>query len=246
MNNQNELDIAKHLEEEHRITPLTAYLKEIVYGGNDGIITTFAVVAGFAGAQANVGAHLPILSVLIFGFANLFGDGVSMALGNLLSTRSEQDVYTNEKKKELYEITHNTEMERIESVQILITKGFTKPQAQQLVEIYSSNPKYWVDFMMNQELELPNPEKDNPYKMALVTFFSFIFFGFIPLVPYVFFQGKFLFFASIFMTAFSLFLIGIMRWRISKQSFTRSVGEMLLLGGAAATVAYLVGTMFKV
>jgi VIT1/CCC1 family predicted Fe2+/Mn2+ transporter len=246
MNNQNELDIAKHLEEEHKITPLSAYLKEIVYGGNDGIITTFAVVAGFAGAQVSVGTQLPVLSVLIFGFANLFGDGVSMALGNLLSTRSEQDVYANEKKKELYEIIHNTEMERIESVQILITKGFTKPQAEQLISIYSTNPKYWVDFMMNQELELPNPEKDDPYKMSLVTFCSFITFGFIPLIPYVFFQGKFLFIASIFMTAFSLFLIGIMRWRVSKQGFVRSVGEMLLLGGAAATVAYLVGTMFRV
>ena len=168
-----------------------------------------------------------------------------MALGNLLSTRSEQDVYANEKSKELYEIIHNTEMEKIESVQILITKGFTKPQAEQLVSIYRTNPKYWVDFMMNQELELSNPEKDNPYKMALVTFFSFVTFGFIPLVPYVFFHGKFLFTASIFTTALALFLIGVMRWKISKQSFVRSVGEMLLLGGAAAIVAYVVGTMFR-
>lgn len=240
------MDIAKHLEEEHKITPFSAYLKEIVYGGNDGIITTFAVVAGFAGAQANVGASLPVFSVLIFGFANLFADGVSMALGNLLSTRSEQDVYANEKSKEMYEIKHNTEMERIESVQILITRGFKKPQAEQLVSIYMTNPKYWVDFMMNQELELPNPEKDNPYKMSLVTFLSFIFFGFIPLIPYVFLKGLNLFVASIFTTAIALFLLGVMRWKVSKQSFIRSVSEMLLLGGAAATVAYFVGTMFKV
>lgn len=246
MNNKDEIDIAKHLEEEHKITPLSAYLKEIVYGGNDGIITTFAVVAGFAGAQANVGAALPVFSVLIFGFANLFADGVSMALGNLLSTRSEQDVYANEKGKEMYEIKHNTEMERIESVQILITRGFTKPQAEQLVAIYMTNPKYWVDFMMNQELELPNPERDNPYKMSLVTFISFVVFGFIPLIPYVFFKGSSLFFASIFTTALAMFLLGVMRWRISKQSFLRSVGEMLLLGGAAAVVAYVVGMMFRV
>jgi len=246
MNNKDEMDIAKHLEEEHRITPFSAYLKEIVYGGNDGIITTFAVVAGFAGAQANIGASLPIFSVLIFGFANLFADGVSMALGNLLSTRSEQDVYVNEKSKEMYEIKHNKEMEWIESVQILITKGFTKPQAEQLISIYSTNPKYWVDFMMNQELELPNPEKDNPFKMALVTLVSFIFFGFIPLIPYVFFKGSSLFVASIFTTAVALFSLGVMRWRVSKQSFLRSVGEMLLLGGAAATVAYIVGTLFQI
>ena len=246
MNNKDEMDIAKHLEEEHKITPLSAYLKEIVYGGNDGIITTFAVVAGFAGAQANIGPSLPVFSVLIFGFANLFADGVSMALGNLLSIRSEQDVYANEKAKEMHEIKNNTEMERIESVQILITRGFTKPQAEQLISIYMANPKYWVDFMMNQELELPNPEKDNAFMMAFFTFVSFIFFGFIPLIPYVFFKGESLFVASIFTTALALFLLGVLRWKISKQSFLRSVGEMLLLGGAAATVAYVVGTMFKI
>ena len=244
MSTKNSFDLSKHLASEHKITAFSTYLKEIVYGGNDGIITTFAVVAGFAGAQQNVGT-LPILSVLIFGFANLFGDGVSMALGNLLSTRSEQDVYSHEKGKELYEIKHHPEMESEESEAILIAKGFTKEQAHQLVSIYSTNPAYWVDFMMNQELELPNPEKDNPYKMALVTFCSFVFFGFIPLIPYVFFHGKYLFIASIFTTAFSLFLLGVMRWRISKQSFIRSTGEMLLLGGTAALVAYLVGTMFR-
>lgn len=245
MNNKDEMDIAKHLEEEHKITPFSAYLKEIVYGGNDGIITTFAIVAGFAGAQANL-IQLPVYTVLLFGFANLFADGVSMALGNLLSIRSEQDVYANEKSKEMHEIKHNTEMERIESVQILITRGFTKPQAEQLISIYMTNPKYWVDFMMNQELELPNPEKDNPSMMSLVTFISFVCFGFIPLTPYVFFHGSSLFIASIFTTAIALFLLGVMRWRISKQSFIRSVGEMLLLGGAAAIVAYVVGTLFKV
>jgi VIT1/CCC1 family predicted Fe2+/Mn2+ transporter len=100
--------------------------------------------------------------------------------------------------------------------------------------------------MMNQELELPNPEGDNPALMAIATFFSFIIFGFIPLIPYVFFKGTELFIMSIATTATALILLGILRWQVGKQSFFRSVGEMLLLGGAAATVAYFVGTMFKI
>lgn len=246
MTTKQSFNLAKHLAEEHKMTPLTVYLKEIVYGGNDGIITTFAVVAGFAGAQANVASQLPILSVLIFGFANLFADGVSMALGNFLSIRSEQDVYRTEKNREAYEIVHGTKLEKEESIEILVKKGFSRKQATDLVAIYMTNSAYWVDFMMNQELELPNPEGDNPALMSIATFFSFVIFGFIPLIPYVFFKGSELFVMSIITTVAALILLGIVRWRVGKQSFIRSVGEMLLLGGAAATVAYFVGTMFKI
>lgn len=245
MTTKKEFDLLEHLEKEHKMTPLSVYLKEIVYGGNDGIVTTFAVVAGFAGAQVTGGVSLPVLTVLLFGFANLFADGVSMALGNFLSIRSEQDVYEGEKAKEVHEIHNNTELERLESVEILKHKGFTHKQATELVDIYMTNTPYWTDFMMNQELELPNPTNDNPVLMSLATFVSFIFFGFIPLIPYVFFQGSSLFIASICTTASAMFMLGVLRWRISKHTFVRCVGETLLLGGAAATVAYFVGTLFK-
>ncbi len=246
MTTKNTFNLQKHLADEHKMTAFTIYLKEIVYGGNDGIVTTFAVVAGFAGAQANIASQMPILTVLLFGFANLFADGVSMALGNFLSIRSEQDVYRTEKKKEAHEIIHNTEMEREESVGIFLKKGFSKKQSEDLVAIYMTNDTYWVDFMMNQELELPNPEGDNPFLKSLATFFSFLIFGFIPLIPYVFFKGSELFLMSSCTTALALATLGIFRWKVGKQGFLRSVGETLFLGGTAATVAYFVGTMFKI
>lgn len=240
-------DLEKHIAEEHKMTGFATYLKEIVYGGNDGIVTTFAVVAGFAGAQAQGNVTLPALAVLLFGFANLFADGVSMALGNFLSTRSEQDVYQNIKAREAYEIDHNPEIEKEESIEILIRRGFTEKQAEQLVAIYKTNKSYWTSFMMNEELELPNPEGENPFHMALVTFFSFLFFGFIPLTPYVFFAGNSsLFMVSSLATAGAMILLGILRWRVTTQSFVRSVGETLVLGGTAAIVAYFVGTLFKI
>lgn len=185
----NQFDLEEHLVEEHTISPFTTYIKEIVYGGTDGIITTFAIVAGFAGAQANPTSQLPLFAILLFGFANLFADGISMALGNFMSTRSEQDVYKHAKQQEYQEILHNSEMEKAETLAILLDKGFTKKQAADLVAIYATNPAYWTDFMMNHELELSNPEGDNPLFMALATFFSFLIFGFIPLAPYVLLWG---------------------------------------------------------
>jgi VIT1/CCC1 family predicted Fe2+/Mn2+ transporter len=88
-----------HLAAEHKISPISTYLKEIVYGGIDGIITTFAVVAGFSGAQTGPEGTIPMFVVLLFGFANLFGDASSMGLGNFLSVRADQDVYRKEQKK---------------------------------------------------------------------------------------------------------------------------------------------------
>lgn len=238
-------DLQTHLAKEHRISALSAYLREIVYGGNDGIVTTFAVVAGFAGAQAQNVGNLPILVVLLFGFANLFADGVSMALGNFLSTRSDQDVYRAEKAKELREIRHNPAIEKEESIAILREKGFSEEDAKKLVEIYAKNEPYWLDFMMEKELEMSNPEKDNATYMAIATFVSFVAFGFTPLLPYIFIRES-IFTWSVIATSFALLLLGILRWRVTKKSIVESVGETLLLGGSAAVVAFLVGTLFKI
>lgn len=240
-------NLEKHLREEHRMSPFSTYLKEIVYGGNDGIITTFAVVAGFSGANAQLGSELPLYVVLLFGFANLFADGVSMALGNLLSSRSEQDVYKKFKTKEHSEIRSNPEMEKAESIEILLRKGFSKSQAETLVTIYSTNSKYWLEFMMEKELRLPNPEGDKPLFMALATFFSFVTFGFIPLLPYIFLPNNSNHFLnSVTATLMALMLLGVLRWKISQHKWYRSIGETLVLGGSAATVAFFVGSWFRV
>ena len=239
-------NLEEHVAREHTISPITTYLKEIVYGGTDGIVTTFAIVAGFAGAQTNPAAKLPLFTILLFGFANLFADGVSMSLSNFMSSRSEQDVYKNAKQKERHEVLHNSEMEKLETVAILTRKGFTKNQAANLVEIYATNPTYWTEFMMNHELQMPNPEGNNAVSMAFATLLSFLVFGFIPISPYVLFGERSTFGMSILATATALSILGVIRWRVAQQSALRSIGEVLFLGGAAAVTAYVVGLFFRV
>ena len=74
--------IAEHKGREHHISPIAEFIKQIIYGGNDGIVTTFAVVAGFAGAGASGIAEIGGIAVLLFGLANLFADGAAMGLVN--------------------------------------------------------------------------------------------------------------------------------------------------------------------
>lgn len=239
-------DLQKHLAQEHRQSPFSEYLKEIVYGGSDGIVTTFAVVAGFTGAGGGAITQYGLMTVLLFGLANLFADGASMGLSNFLSSKSEQDIYTKHKKKERYEIQTSPDMEKQETRAILMQKGFTKEQADQLTEMYATNEEFWVEFMMRDELKMSNTERENHYFTALMTFFSFLFFGFIPLIPYLFFStASYIFFISVGFTAAALILLGLLRWRVTGQSLIRSVGEVLLIGGTSAGIAYFVGTFFE-
>lgn len=237
-------EFEKHLKLEHK-QYFSGYLKEIVYGGSDGIVTTFAVVAGFAGAQSGVLNDYPVIIVVILGFANLFADGFSMATGNVLSIFADKDVYKAEKEKELYEIRNNTELERMETQYLLRQQGFNKTDAEKLTDLYSKNENYWAEFMMKYELKTPTPEHENPVVTGLATMGSFIIFGFIPLVPYVFLKGDMLFESSILFTFLALMLLGVLRWKVTTQKLYRAVGEIVILSGAASAIAFFVGTMFK-
>lgn len=239
--------INDHLVKEHKISPFQTYLREIVYGGNDGIVTTFAVVAGFTGANATavISALSPIV-VLLFGMANLIADAASMGLGNFLSIRADKDVYKTHEAKERAEIQNEPEYEKEETRTILINHGFTPEDAHTLTEIYAKNENYWTDFMMKYELEMSDPSQDNPFLTGLATFISFLIFGSIPLIPYILFPASNPFIPSLIATFSALVLLGLLRWTITMENIVRSVFEIVLIGGTAACLAYLVGTFFAV
>ncbi len=247
------MDLEEHLRQEHKVGPLDQYLEEIVYGGIDGIVTTFAVVAGFAGAGGQIDGKTTIMAVLLFGLANLFADGFSMGLGNFLSLRSAQDMYRSHRRKEEREIQLNPDAEGKETVEILIQKGFTKDDAKEVLKLYKKNPKYWTDFMMNHELKLPNTTEDTPFINGVVTFLSFVFFGFIPLIPYVFyfkpndeFDNFSLLFSAILFTSLALLLLGTLRKQVTQISLFRSLAETYVVGAFSGGIAYAIGTLFQV
>ncbi len=241
----------EHRLSTHDQSPLSAYLKEVIYGGIDGIITTFAVVAGFTGAAFTneTTTQLSFLVVLLFGLANLFADGVSMGLGNFLAIRSEQSLYKSVRAREECESVVNEDIEMEETKTILLKRGFSESDAVTLTEIYRKNDTYWVDFLMYNELKIPDPTDINPFYTGLVTFVSFIFFGFIPLIPFIVigsFDPHVVFQFSTFGAGVALVLLGILKWRIVGTQLIRSVCEIVLIGGAAASVAFLIGTLFHV
>lgn len=214
------------------------YLKDVVFAANDGIITTFAVVAG------TVGASLSPSIVIILGFANLLADGISMAAGNYLGTRSEMDFYEREKKIEENEIDTVPNDERAEIGDIVRKMGYSEPEAGQLIKLITKNRGFWIDIMMHKELGLFAPENESPIKNAMATFMSFAIAGFMPLVPYVF-GMKDSFQLSIMIAGATLFTVGALRSYFSSKSWYNLGAEMLLVGGFSGAVAYGVGSLLQ-
>jgi len=235
-------EFREHLKTEHKLGRMSEFLREIVYGGHDGVVTTFAVVAGFAGAGAEGAAMVGSIAVLLFGLANLFADATSMALGAFLSARSQSDIYRSARAAELAEIRRNPELERAEVFEILRAKNVTEPDIAAFADLYARNPELMADFMMQNEIGMADPADGSPALDALATFLSFLFFGAIPLVPYFLRDpDPEAFRWSVLATAGALVMIGLLRWRVTAETVTRCVAETVAVGGLCAVIAYLVG-----
>lgn len=235
-------EFRQHLATEHNLGRASEFLRELVYGGHDGVITTFAVVAGFAGAEATGVAGIGAIAVILFGLANLFADATSMALGAFLSARSQADIYNSARAKELNEIHARPALERTELVDILISKGVPPDDIGAFAELYGRNPDLLADFMMQNEMGMADPDDRSPAMDALATFVSFLFFGAIPLLPYFLRDPDPATFRwSVLATLFALIMIGLIRWRVTSETVARCVGETVAVGGVCAVIAYAVG-----
>ncbi|MCX7653794.1 MAG: VIT1/CCC1 transporter family protein [Fervidobacterium sp.] len=219
------------------------YIGQAVYGASDGIVTTFAAISGVAGA------NLSPKVALIVGLANLFADGISMAIGDYLSEKSQKDYIKAEKEREQWEIENMPEAERYEIREIYKRKGLSGEKLNNLVDAITSNKDLWIETMLHEELGLFEDDT-SPLKSALVTFFSFIIAGFMPLIAYVFasqwyFLAQNQFLISCIITGITLFVVGALRQIVTGVKWFVGGFEMLMIGGLSAFVAYIIGWLLK-
>ena len=217
--------------------PEINYLRDWVYGGIDGAVTTFAIVAGV------VGANLSTNVVLILGAANLLADGFSMAAANFSGTKAENDDYRRIRRVEERHIVEHPDGEREEIRQIFQAKGMSGAALDNLVETVTSQKDLWLDTMMSEEYGLANLQR-SPVKAAGATFLAFVLCGLVPLLPYLFGLSATTIMATV-MTAITFFVIGSIKSRWSTQHWVNSGLETTAIGLAAAGMAYLIGYLLK-
>lgn len=213
------------------------YLRDTVYGGIDGAITTFAIVAGVEGAGLS-----PTI-IIALGFANVLADGFSMAASNYSGTKSELDDLIRIRAVEERHIRETPEGEREELREILRHKGLSGSVLEDATQAISSKKSAWIDMMVVEEYGL-SPTDPHPVRAALATFFAFMAAGLIPLLPFIFFRDDQLMLSAV-LTACVFFGIGAMKSRWSLSPWWRSGMETLLIGAVAASLAYIVGSLFS-
>lgn len=215
--------------------PRISYLRDWIYGGIDGVVTTFAVVASV------VGADMPSAVVLVLGLANLVADGFAMAAANYSATRAERDEYDHLLAIEHKHIAVIPAGEREEIRQIFAEKGFSGDELERIVAVITSNEARWTKTMMMEEYGLA-PSPRSPALAGGSTLCAFILCGLAPLLSYLEAGG---FTASIIATGFAFFAIGAAKSHWSLISWWRSGLKTLFIGMVAAALAFLVGLLFK-
>lgn len=217
--------------------PTHNYLRDWIYGGIDGAVTTLAVVTGVAGAQ------LSKWIILALGFANLFADGFSMAASNYLGTKAEVDDWRRLEQIEHRHIDLAPEGEREEIRQIFARKGFAGNDLDRIVELVTADRERWVQTMLTEEYGLPR-EVRSPWIAAITTFTAFVICGLVPLLPYLFGMQQSLAVSAV-LTGIVFVTIGSIKSRWSTASWWSSGLTTLFVGAIAASLAYVAGVIVK-
>ena len=214
------------------------YIKSIVYGGLDGIVSTFAVVAG------GTGASLAPMVLLIIGCADLIADGISMSVGDYMSSRAHEDYYNKMRSRheKLFEKDITTQKERIEK--LFLDKNFNTQESKIVANAFLKDKDSVVDLMLAEHGVFEC--FGSAIKKGCYTFCSFITFGCVPLLTYVIlphveFVQKYPFIITSVLTGCTLFCLGLLKGIFTKKNWLLSALEMVGIGGFAAFVAFYIG-----
>lgn len=217
--------------------PTHSYLRDWIYGGIDGAVTTFAIVSGVVGAQ------LSPRIVLILGVANLVADGLSMAASNYLGTQAEHDEIRHATAIERRHIEAMPAGEREEVREIFRRRGLEGDLLERVTDVITADRDRWVRTMLHEEYGLPAQVR-SPWRAAVATFSAFQLCGLVPILPFIAGASE-AFWTAATATGGVFFAIGAFKSRWSPQPWWRSGLETFAVGGGAAAVSYAIGAWLR-
>ena len=215
-------------------------VRDMIFGANDGLVSTLAFVVGAFGAFTD--PHI----VLITGIAELFAGTISMAVGSYQSSKSELEVLERESQRKKVKKGRTPEEEREELIEFYQAEGFRRGEAEAIVDRIAEEKELPTQVGTLEELGLAPEELGNPVKAGVLCGVSFGLAALVPILPFVFpISGWEALIASVIGTVATLFGVGAMKTVFSRKSWVRSGLEMMVIGASAAAITYVIGTLFS-
>lgn len=212
------------------------FLRNVVYGFNDGLTANFGLVAGVIGA--NVAAHV----VTVSGLAGAIADALSMGASGYLAAKSEQEVYDNEIRMEREEIRMMPEIEAEEMALLYEAKGLTREEARRRAAALLQDPEMALQESVREELGI-GEQRTTPLREGTVTGVATAVGAFIPVAPFLMFSGTTAIVASFGVSMLSHFAVGAARSVFTGRGIIKSGMDMFLVGLGVAAVGYVVGDL---
>jgi vacuolar iron transporter family protein len=219
----------------HR-TESGGFLRNVVYGFNDGLTANFGLVAGVIGASV-VAQHQ---TVIVAGVAGLIADALSMGSSGYLAAKSEQEVYAHEIAMERDEIALMPEVERDELALIYEAKGMDAESANRLATQVMGDPERMLAEQVQEELGIGEPHT-TPLREGAVTGTATAVGALIPVFPFLIWEGQVAIAVSFVVSMLSHWLVGAARSVFTGRSAFRSGLDMFVVGLGVAVVGYFVG-----
>ncbi len=231
--------VASHLAEERRRAGLLGEIREIIFGAQDGLVSTLAVVSTVAGATPD---RFPIL---VAGLASALAGIFSMAAGEYTSSKSQREIFEAQIAGEREEVAERPGEAEAEIAYMLEQDGLPGRDAGHVARIMSGHPEVLLKTMVEKELGLAVEEgHGSPLQGAVIMGVAFGVGAAVPLVPYILLpvHGGATY-SSFAATAAVLFGVGVVKSRWTRRNWFHSGLEILLLGAFAGIVGYFFGSV---
>ncbi len=212
-------------------------LREVVFGAQDGLLSTVALVTGVAVAVENQ------TTVLVAGLAAALPGMLSMATGAFLGSRAEQDVQRAEIAREAQELEDNPAEELAELVVLYQREGKTYQEARHLADEIAQDKELWLRTLVEKELGISPDETSSPVKDALTMGIAFILAAIIPILPHFFLEGGPAISISIAAALTGLFILGVGKGRLVQRSPLLQGLEILAIGAVSAGIGFGLGDL---
>jgi len=224
------------LGERERIARLSR-IRELVLGGQDGLLVPLGVVTGLAGAAVGTTA------IVVGGVAEAAAGALAMGTGAWLSSRAENQLFRSEIEAEELELIEHPDLEREELEILFAEEGLGEEDARGVADRIVRSPIAFAKTMVEKELGLPYDEVETAAGDALVVGGSYAVAAIVPLWPYFFWPPSVALPVSLAATGFALFALGYIKGKVARLSLVRSGLEVLVVGGLSAAIGYLIGTV---